>query len=127
MRILIVGITALSLVMAAPGARAQQPSVRGRWLSENGKGVIDIYPCIASLLFALSTIAVILMSAAPSRAQQSPVFGQWLTETRRGGVEVFPCAGKVCGKLVWLIEPIRRGAPAVDDLNPKPELRTRPL
>jgi uncharacterized protein (DUF2147 family) len=82
---------------------------------------------LRSLLFALATLAVILGTAAPSQAQQSPIFGQWLTETRRGVVEFFPCGGKVCGKLVWLIEPIRHGAPAVDDLNPKPELRTRPL
>ena len=79
------------------------------------------------LPIAAAMAAALLLAAVPSRAQQSPPLGQWLTETKRGVVEVYPCADKLCGRLVWLIEPIRRGAPAVDDKNPEPALRNRPL
>jgi len=45
MRILILGLATLSLAVLAPAAGAQAPSVTGRWLSEDRKGVIEIYPC----------------------------------------------------------------------------------
>jgi uncharacterized protein (DUF2147 family) len=82
-------------------------------------------PRLPLLAVALLSVAAVISPAA--RADQTPVFGQWLTESKRGVVDVFPCGDKVCGKLVWMIEPIRRGAPALDDYNPKPELRERPL
>jgi uncharacterized protein (DUF2147 family) len=78
-------------------------------------------------LFALALLSAVSVGARPGRADDSQVFGPWLTESKRGVVDIFPCGDKVCGKLVWMIEPIRRGAPAVDDYNPTPELRQRPL
>ena len=81
MRASILGLTVLSLAVLAPGAGAQQPPVLGRWLSESGKGVIEIYPC----------------------------------------------ADKLCGRLFWLSDPIRDGAPAVDRNNPDAAQRQRPL
>src|SRR5258708_145829 len=81
MRVSIRGLAVLSLVIVAVRAGAQPPPVLGRWLSESGKGVIEIYPC----------------------------------------------ADKLCGKLVWLADPIRDGAPAVDRDNKDAALRQRPL
>jgi uncharacterized protein (DUF2147 family) len=78
-------------------------------------------------LLALALLAAPLTAAAQTPAPPSPILGQWLTESHRGVVEIFSCADKLCGKLVWLIQPIRRGGPALDDDNPKPELRQRPL
>jgi uncharacterized protein (DUF2147 family) len=78
-------------------------------------------------LFALWLAATLAVIAPAAHADPSPVFGQWLTENRRGVIEMVPCADKVCGKLVWMIEPLRHGAPAIDEYNPKPELRQRPL
>jgi uncharacterized protein (DUF2147 family) len=75
-----------------------------------------------------SVLAVTIVAwAADALAQQPPVLGRWLTESGRGVVEIYQCGDKLCGKLVWLIEPIRHGAPAVDDKNPQPELRNRLL
>ncbi|HET7594641.1 MAG TPA: DUF2147 domain-containing protein [Stellaceae bacterium] len=81
MRLSILGLAMLSSAILTPGASAQTPPVVGRWLSQSGKGVIEIYPC----------------------------------------------ADKLCGKLAWLSEPIRDGAPAVDRNNPDAALRHRPL
>lgn len=72
-------------------------------------------------------IASLVPHAKAEPPQPQQLLGRWRTESGRGVIEIYPCADKVCGKLVWLIEPIRRGAPAVDDENPKPELRNRPL
>jgi len=78
-------------------------------------------------LFALCLAATLAVVAPAAHADPAPVFGQWLTENRRGVIELVPCADKVCGNLVWMIEPMRHGAPAIDEYNPKSELRQRPL
>jgi uncharacterized protein (DUF2147 family) len=78
---------------------------------------------------AAALLAFIFTLIAPCvEAQQPlPILGRWRSESGRGVIEIYQCADKLCGRLVWLIEPIRRGAPAVDDKNPKPELRNRRL
>jgi uncharacterized protein (DUF2147 family) len=78
-------------------------------------------------LFVLVLSAALTVVARTAPADPGPVFGPWLTENKRGVIELFPCADKVCGRLAWMIEPMRHGAPAVDEDNPKPELRQRPL
>ena len=79
---------------------------------------------------ALAAIGLALVSGAaaqaPAPAPNAPL-GRWLSETKRGVIEIYPCGDRLCGKLVWLIEPVRRGAPAADDKNPDPALRQRPL
>ena len=45
MRMSVLGLAVLSSTILAPSAGAQTPPVAGRWLSEDGKGVIEIYPC----------------------------------------------------------------------------------
>lgn len=77
--------------------------------------------CLALIGLALGPEA-----AAQTAAPTAPL-GRWLTESKRGVIEIYPCADKLCGKLVWMIEPVRHGAPAVDEQNPDPALRQRPL
>jgi uncharacterized protein (DUF2147 family) len=69
--------------------------------------------------------AAALSLGVAAQAQQSPLYGPWLSENRRGVIEIYPCGEKVCGKLVWLIQPLVNGQPVLDDQNPKPELRSR--
>ena len=73
---------------------------------------------------AVLSLAVV---APMAQAQQAPVLGRWLSESGKGVIEIYPCADKLCGKLVWLAEPIRDGAPAVDHNNKDAALRQRPL
>lgn len=79
--------------------------------------------------FALAVLLVVgvCLDAAAQLPEPQQVYGRWLTESKRGVIEIYRCGDEVCGKLVWLIEPMRRGAPAVDDKNPDPTLRRRPL
>ena len=66
------------------------------------------------------------VAAAQDPAPGTPL-GRWVSESKRGVIDIYRCADKLCGKLVWMIEPLRHGAPAVDENNPDPALRHRPL
>jgi uncharacterized protein (DUF2147 family) len=79
-------------------------------------------------------IAAVLASAAIgltfgvwAQEPQQQILGRWLSESRRGVIDIYRCEDKLCGKLVWMIEPMRNGAPALDRNNPTAELRKRPL
>ena len=74
---------------------------------------------------ALIAFAALPLSAAPT--QQTGVLGRWLSESGNGLIDIYPCADRLCGKIVWLQSPVEKGAPAVDEHNPDPTLRQRPL
>ncbi len=81
-------------------------------------------------LWLLPVLAVLAAAGAVTgtRAQQQPpVLGRWLSQSGKGVIEIFPCADKLCGRLVWIADPIRDGAPATDRNNPDPVLKRRPL
>jgi uncharacterized protein (DUF2147 family) len=77
------------------------------------------------------SISALVMFAAlagfEARSQQSPVMGRWVSESGAAAIEIYSCDDRLCGKLVWGKEPTRNGVPAMDDKNPDPALRTRPL
>jgi uncharacterized protein (DUF2147 family) len=77
----------------------------------------------------LATLVLTLQAATAiaALAQAPPILGRWLSESGAGVIEIYPCASKFCGKLIWLKEPIRDGAPALDRRNSDPLLRERPL
>ena len=55
--------------------------------------------------------------------------GVWLTQAGDARVRVSKCGGGICGVVVGLREPINpaTGKPQVDDKNPNPALRNRPM
>jgi len=60
--------------------------------------------------------------------QANSIVGLWLTEEGESKVEIFKNSkGKYCGKIIWLEEPNENGKPKVDDDNPDPKLRDRPI
>jgi uncharacterized protein (DUF2147 family) len=77
----------------------------------------------------LFSIIVMLSGATPASAQSAEPVGVWLTEKGDARVKVSKCSSGICGVVVWLKEPIDRasGQPQVDDKNPNPALRTRPV
>lgn len=79
-------------------------------------------------LFPLAAAVVCLQLMAVGAAQASGVLGRWLTESGNGQVEIKDCAGRLCGHVVWLKEPLNEeGVPKRDRHNPDPALRERPL
>jgi uncharacterized protein (DUF2147 family) len=81
--------------------------------------------------FRAAAAAFLVLVLAPLAAADSPPpaapLGRWLTESKRGVIEIYRCGSELCGRLVWMIEPMRGGAPAVDDNNPDPAMRQRRL
>lgn len=75
-------------------------------------------------------ILTVLLGALPANAQNgSEATGTWLTQAGDARVRVSKCGAGICGVVVWLKEPIdsATGKPQVDDKNPNPALRTRPM
>ena len=61
-------------------------------------------------------------------AQAGDPRGKWLTESTKAHVQVFDCDGKLCGKVVWLKEPLDdKGQPKLDKENPDEKLKKRPI
>lgn len=81
---------------------------------------------MARIGFVVAILAV-LVSTAPAVAHE-PV-GVWLTEKGDARVKVTKCGNGICGVIVWLKDPIDRttGRPQIDDKNPNPALRSRPV
>jgi len=75
-------------------------------------------------------IAAALLAAPSARAQGAgEPTGVWLTQSGDARVKVSKCGGGICGVIVGLKEPIdpATGKPQVDDKNPNPALRKRPM
>ncbi len=53
--------------------------------------------------------------------------GTWMNEEKEARFEIFRCGNKLCGKITWLKEPLRNGKPKLDDQNPQPKLKSRPI
>jgi uncharacterized protein (DUF2147 family) len=76
---------------------------------------------------ALISAAVTLIVADAALAGPREV-GVWFDDTGKGAVEIFQCGSKLCGRIVWLKDPLNaKGAPLTDGYNPNPKLRNRPI
>jgi len=75
-------------------------------------------------------VLVVLGASSPAFAQESgDPTGTWLTQAGDAKVQVSRCGGGICGVIVWLRDPVDQatGRPAVDDKNPNPAMRRRPM
>ncbi len=72
---------------------------------------------------------------AAQAANPDDILGVWNTEHNDAKVEIFKCGDKYCGKITWLKDPDypagskegTPGMPKIDNHNPDPALRTRPV
>ena len=54
--------------------------------------------------------------------------GVWIDERGEGAVDIAPCGQKLCGRIVWLKQPLDKGGKAlIDDLNPQLARRKQPI
>lgn len=68
--------------------------------------------------------------APAARASTPPPgpIGLWIDHTGRGAVEIAPCASELCGKIVWLKDPLdKSGKPLVDSQNSDRAKRGQPI
>lgn len=59
-------------------------------------------------------------------ANDNDLLGFWQTEDKDAVVEFYPCEDSLCGRFYWL-EDDSLEHPSLDDRNPDPELKLRPL
>jgi uncharacterized protein (DUF2147 family) len=87
---------------------------------------------VRTAFYALPLVLVVTLVLAREVALARPKpktdpFGTWLTQAGDAKVLVRPCGAAICGKVVWLKQPIdgATGKPQTDDKNADPSLRTR--
>jgi len=57
---------------------------------------------------ALVLAAGVLLSQADAQNTAKGVNGVWIDHTGQGAVEIAPCADKVCGRVIWLKNPLHK-------------------
>lgn len=83
--------------------------------------------CTRILVIAV-TAALLSATSALAQGAAEPN-GVWLTQAGDARVKISKCGGGICGVIVGLKEPIdpATGKPQVDDKNPNPALKKRPM
>jgi uncharacterized protein (DUF2147 family) len=83
--------------------------------------------CRTALFIAISAALPVAPSAFAQGAGEPT--GVWLTQAGDARVKISKCGGGICGVIVGLKEPIdpATGKPQVDDKNPNPALKRRPM
>jgi uncharacterized protein (DUF2147 family) len=117
------GLCARQLLAEAPARRKTAPV--GRRAATKARR-----SPLAPRLEALA-LAVLLCAALPDVSAQSlsGLEGTWLTADSSSKIRFEPCAAALCGRLVWLRDPIdpQTGKPLLDKNNPDPGQRLRQL
>ena len=83
--------------------------------------------CTRTLVIAV-TAALLAATSALAQSASEPS-GVWLTQAGDARVKISKCGGGICGVIVGLKDPIDQatGKPQVDDKNPNPALKKRPM
>jgi len=92
----------------------------------NNRGRIIVLALYCSFFAAIAVVWA---------AKNDDILGLWYNEEHDGIIEIYKCADKYCGRIVWVKEPDypaddkmgRSGRRRVDDENPDPNLRNRPI
>ncbi|WP_066650005.1 MULTISPECIES: DUF2147 domain-containing protein [Sphingomonas] len=72
----------------------------------------------------IAALALLTLPAAAHAAE--PITGQWLTKEGKAIVAIAPCGKGVCGHIAKVLKP-NPGGRGVDERNPNPALRNRPI
>ncbi|HEV2551184.1 MAG TPA: DUF2147 domain-containing protein [Stellaceae bacterium] len=67
------------------------------------------------------------LAFVPAAARAGDIAGLWLVEAKDAVIDIAPCGERLCGAVVWLKEPRPNGQVRLDDKNPDPALRARPV
>jgi uncharacterized protein (DUF2147 family) len=83
----------------------------------------------ALLAIVITSVMLTSFGRAPALAQlREAALGVWMDEDGEAWIEVAPCQDKLCGRIVWLKEPLdENGQPQTDKNNPDPALQSRPI
>ncbi|PJZ60680.1 MULTISPECIES: DUF2147 domain-containing protein [Leptospira] len=79
-------------------------------------------------------LAFAFLSAPVFAGEEDAILGKWWNKEKDAQVDVHKCGAKICGKIVWLKEPLypagstegTPGTPKLDNNNKDESLRSRP-
>ncbi len=76
-----------------------------------------------------AALAVLLSGLTLASALAAELTGTWLTRKQDAHIRIARCGEALCGTIVWIKDKIdtRTGKPPVDEENPNPRLRNRPI
>jgi uncharacterized protein (DUF2147 family) len=94
-----------------------------------GRSTESISPHLTPRRRVARAALVLLLWIAPAHAwAQMAAVGQWLTADGEARVDTFDCQGTLCGRIVWLKQPVdESGRVRRDTANEDAELRIRPI
>lgn len=74
-------------------------------------------------------VMLLLFAGIGAAAAEGPSpIGRWMTEGGKSHVEIYACGTQLCGKIVWLREPLfKDGRPKTDLNNSDKALQSRPI
>jgi uncharacterized protein (DUF2147 family) len=75
------------------------------------------------ILIALMSLPSLAFSSDP----EERLIGTWWNTEKDAKIEVYRCGGKLCGKVIWLKDPIRNGAPVKDENNSESAKKNRQI
>ncbi|WP_233219000.1 DUF2147 domain-containing protein [Adhaeribacter arboris] len=78
-------------------------------------------------LLVLVLFLMMVGNLALAQATDNTPIGTWTNEDKEAKFEIYKCGNKLCGKIVWLKEPLREGKPKLDKSNPDKNLQNRPI
>ena len=85
----------------------------------------------SSQLWLSAGLSVLALMAAPQAYAAGAVpkeAGVWIDDSGKGAVKIELCGAKLCGRIVWLRDPLNpKGEPLFDKNNPEPGQRARPI
>jgi uncharacterized protein (DUF2147 family) len=86
------------------------------------------FSAVRACLIAVIGSSALAAAITPALSDSSPAV-IWLTQAGDAKVQVSRCGAGICGKVVWLKDPIDKatGRPQTDDKNPSPALKSRPM
>lgn len=84
---------------------------------------------LTQLSATASVAAIAALSAMPALAAGVPKeAGVWIDDSGKGAVKIEPCGAKLCGRIVWLRDPLNaKGEPLTDKNNPDASMNKRPI
>ena len=75
----------------------------------------------------LAALFALVLLSAPALADPSAL-GVWATEEEKSHVEIYTCGEQLCGRIIWLNEPLNEAGTEKLDINNEDEsMRERPI
>lgn len=75
----------------------------------------------------LSLLLFLTLHCLVAQSTNEVPIGTWTNEEKEARFEIYKCGAKLCGKIVWLREPLLDGKPKLDKNNPDNNLQNRPI